>query len=153
MLRGFQRGHNWAPLMPRGAILSGHSTQICCRNDSQAFPASEIQTPWHKWREIYWINRRLLGRHCCTTSGVLNPFLPTVPPLCQETSVSRTANVGTVGKNGLIKRSCNQCLDRPGTFVSSCSLFFQSLYVRGTALSCDGTNFNLFVFNLIFIFF
>ena len=24
-----------------------------------------------------------------------------VPPLCRETSVSRTANVGTVGKNGL----------------------------------------------------
>ena len=27
---------------------------------------------------------------------------PEVPPLCRETSVSRTANVGTVGKNGLI---------------------------------------------------
>ena len=27
---------------------------------------------------------------------------PAVPPLCRETSVSRTANVGTVGKNGLI---------------------------------------------------
>ena len=26
---------------------------------------------------------------------------PEVPPLCQETSVSRTANVGTVGQNGL----------------------------------------------------
>ena len=26
---------------------------------------------------------------------------PTVPPLCRETSVSQTANVGTVGKNGL----------------------------------------------------
>ena len=26
---------------------------------------------------------------------------PEVPPLCRETSVSRTANVGTVGKNGL----------------------------------------------------
>ena len=24
------------------------------------------------------------------------------PPLCRETSISRTANVGTVGKNGLI---------------------------------------------------
>ena len=29
---------------------------------------------------------------------------PEVPSLCRETSVSRTANVGTVGKNGLIKR-------------------------------------------------
>ena len=28
---------------------------------------------------------------------------PEVPPLCRETSVSRTANVGTVGMNGLIK--------------------------------------------------
>ena len=27
---------------------------------------------------------------------------PDVPPLCRETSVARTANVGTVGKNGLI---------------------------------------------------
>ena len=27
---------------------------------------------------------------------------PTVPPLCRETSVSRTAHVGTVRKNGLI---------------------------------------------------
>ena len=27
---------------------------------------------------------------------------PEVPPLCLETSVSRTANVGTVGMNGLI---------------------------------------------------
>ena len=27
---------------------------------------------------------------------------PEVPPLCRETSVSRTANVGTVGKNWLI---------------------------------------------------
>ena len=26
---------------------------------------------------------------------------PAVPPLCRETSVSRTANVGTVGKNWL----------------------------------------------------
>ena len=26
---------------------------------------------------------------------------PEVPPLCRETSVSRTANFGTVGKNGL----------------------------------------------------
>ena len=26
---------------------------------------------------------------------------PEVPPLCRETSVSRTANVGTVGMNGL----------------------------------------------------
>ena len=26
---------------------------------------------------------------------------PEVPPLCRETSVSRTANVGTVGKNRL----------------------------------------------------
>ena len=29
---------------------------------------------------------------------------PKVPPLCRETSVSRTANVGTVGMNGLTKR-------------------------------------------------
>ena len=28
---------------------------------------------------------------------------PEVPPLCRETSVSRTANVGTVGMNGLRK--------------------------------------------------
>ena len=28
---------------------------------------------------------------------------PAVPPLCRETSVSRTANVGTVGKNGLTR--------------------------------------------------
>ena len=28
---------------------------------------------------------------------------PEVSPLCRETSVSRTANVGTVGKNGLRK--------------------------------------------------
>ena len=27
---------------------------------------------------------------------------PEVPPLCRETSVSRTANVGTVGINGLL---------------------------------------------------
>ena len=32
-----------------------------------------------------------------------NPFLPTVPTFAvRETSVSRTANVGTVGMNGLI---------------------------------------------------
>ena len=29
---------------------------------------------------------------------------PEVPPLCRETSVSRTANVGTVGMNGLKKK-------------------------------------------------
>ena len=29
-------------------------------------------------------------------------LLPRAPPLCRETSVSRTANVGTVGMNGLI---------------------------------------------------
>ena len=28
---------------------------------------------------------------------------PEVPPLCRETSVSRTANVGTVGMNGLME--------------------------------------------------
>ena len=32
---------------------------------------------------------------------------PEVPPLCREASVSQTANVGTVGKNGL-RRSWNQ---------------------------------------------
>ena len=30
---------------------------------------------------------------------------PEVPPLCRETSVSRTANVGTVGKNWLRKHT------------------------------------------------
>ena len=33
---------------------------------------------------------------------------PEVPPFCRETSVSRTANVGTVGKNVLIQAS-NTC--------------------------------------------
>ena len=33
---------------------------------------------------------------------------PEVPPLCRETSVSRTANVGTVGKNWLRKRNGGQ---------------------------------------------
>ena len=33
---------------------------------------------------------------------------PRVPPLCQETSVSRTANVGTVGKNWLRNRNGGQ---------------------------------------------
>ena len=28
---------------------------------------------------------------------------PEVPPLCRETSVSRTPNVGTVGMNGLVR--------------------------------------------------
>ena len=33
-----------------------------------------------------------------------NPFTPTVPPFAvRETNLSRTANVGTVGMNGLIK--------------------------------------------------
>ena len=32
---------------------------------------------------------------------------PEVPPLCRETSVSRTANVGTVGKNGLMREFLN----------------------------------------------
>ena len=31
---------------------------------------------------------------------------PEGPPLCRETSVSRTANVGTVGKNGLKSGGC-----------------------------------------------
>ena len=34
---------------------------------------------------------------------------PEVPPLCRETSVSRTANVGTVGMNGLIVRYEDWC--------------------------------------------
>ena len=33
---------------------------------------------------------------------------PEVPPVCRETSVSRTANVGTVGMNGLM---CAPVLD------------------------------------------
>ena len=33
---------------------------------------------------------------------------PEVPPLCRETSVSRTANVVTVGKSWLRKRNCGQ---------------------------------------------
>ena len=33
---------------------------------------------------------------------------PEVPPLCRETSVSQTANVGTVGKNRLRKRNGGQ---------------------------------------------
>ena len=33
---------------------------------------------------------------------------PEVPPLCRETSVSRTANVGMVGKNWLRKRNGGQ---------------------------------------------
>ena len=33
---------------------------------------------------------------------------PRVPPLCRETSVSRTANVGTVSKNWLRKRNSGQ---------------------------------------------
>ena len=32
---------------------------------------------------------------------------PDVPPLCRETSVARTANVGTVGKNGLSESCCH----------------------------------------------
>ena len=32
---------------------------------------------------------------------------PEVPPLCRETSVSRTANVVTVGKNGLTQHETN----------------------------------------------
>ena len=64
--------------------------------------------------------RDCVSRHNGGTSGApLKPFrddsalralsslrglrgAPEVPPLCGETSVSRTANVGTVGKNGLI---------------------------------------------------
>ena len=38
---------------------------------------------------------------------------PEVPPLCRETSVSRTANVGSVGMNGLrisiVKQEINFC--------------------------------------------
>ena len=33
---------------------------------------------------------------------------PEIPPLCRETSVSRTANVGTVGKNWLRKHNGGQ---------------------------------------------
>ena len=35
---------------------------------------------------------------------------PEVPPLFRETSVSRTANVGTVGKNGLKRIVLSSCL-------------------------------------------
>ena len=39
----------------------------------------------------------------------INPFMPTVPTFAvQETDVSRTANVGTVGKNWLRRRNGGQ---------------------------------------------
>jgi len=49
----------------------------------------------------------ILG-YICTLSALprdkINPFLPTVPTFAvRETDVSRTANVGTVGMNGLIQ--------------------------------------------------
>ena len=40
----------------------------------------------------------------------LNPFMPTVPTFAvRETDVSRTANVGTVGMNGLNYKYCSMC--------------------------------------------
>ena len=74
------------------SIVSEHCAAICTK----------------KWRRLFL--RGMGGLH------ILNLFLPTVPifavretdimvpevpPLCRETSFSRTANVGTVGKNGL----------------------------------------------------
>ena len=51
-----------------------------------------------------------------TTCPGINPFMPTVPTFAvRETDVSQTANVGTVGMNGLsivVRRQCNYAQQR-----------------------------------------
>jgi len=56
---------------------------------------------------------------------------PEVPPLCRQTSVSRTANVGTVGKKWLWNKShpfpCNGCLP-PCVYVPLIQAVLQYIY-------------------------
>ena len=55
---------------------------------------------------------RTIFQCCCRgLNGALNPFMPTVPTFAvRETDVSRTSNVGTVGKNWFRKRNGGQKL-------------------------------------------
>jgi len=59
----------------------------------------KCSTLWYICHRL-WQHSRSQGH--TSASGCLNPFMPTVPTFAvRETSVSRTANVGTVAKNGL----------------------------------------------------
>ena len=54
---------------------------------------------------------------------VFNPFFPTIPTFAvRETSVSRTANVGTVGINRLISERLPEILATKLTLVSNPTL-------------------------------
>ena len=53
---------------------------------------------------------------------------PEVPPLCRETSVSGTANVGTVGMNGLINVDRMQTTEASFLLLTSVRVYIVILF-------------------------
>ena len=95
------------PRIPRGTVRAPHPRGP---HPGGEWPGHQGIAPWeycasyqavwvqrysNHWRAYRWVNLGALS----SLRGLRGA--PEVPPLCQETSVSRTANVGTVGMNGL----------------------------------------------------
>ena len=99
-VRGVPGCFSWAPDAERRSLSDGCRPDRC-RNSSLG---SQIK----KFHSIIFLRNKnfISWMHSTAYSAdlfFLNPFLPTVPTFTvRETSVSRTANVGTVGRNGLI---------------------------------------------------
>ena len=115
------------PLMPTGAF------NICCPRDCVSrHNGGTSGAPLKPLRDDSAL------RALSTLRGLRGA--PDVSPLCRETSVSRTANVGTVGKNGLNElRVCicsfdKQHMNAKSSLNVQCEWVDFRYYVRAGAL-------------------
>ena len=111
----------WVSGMPRGSSPSGSCTPCRCNFSSLEPCQASILNIFQRTRFAFpfiWkiFIQPIFAHRCVFATNFCPPFqnllserltslgitgAPEVPPLCRETSVSRTANIGTVGMNGL----------------------------------------------------